>query len=47
MRATAALLLMLVLAANAEAKEPATAAALGAIDAAPPGEADELYRCGK
>lgn len=47
MRATAALLLMLVLAANAEAKEPATAAALGAIDAAPPGEDDELYRCGK
>jgi general secretion pathway protein D len=47
MRATAVLLLVLVLSATAEAKEPATATALGAIDAAPPGEDDELYRCGK
>lgn len=52
----AAALALLFLAATAEAKEKAkekatapggTADALGAIDQRPPGEDDELYRCGK
>ncbi|HEU5057151.1 MAG TPA: type II secretion system secretin GspD [Kofleriaceae bacterium] len=49
MRATAALVIVLA-AGVAEAKEKSantTAEALGALDAAPPGEDDELYRCGK
>ena len=44
MRATAAVILVLAT-ATAEAKEDRSA--LGAIDAAPPGEDAELYRCGK
>src|SRR5262245_31162308 len=44
---TAVALVLVVVSARAEAKEPAARAALGTIDAAPPGEDDELYRCDK
>jgi general secretion pathway protein D len=44
---TVVALVLVVVSARAEAKEPAAATALGKIDAAPPGEDDELYRCDK
>jgi general secretion pathway protein D len=49
MRTAAAALVIVLTAGAAEAKdkETSTAAALGALDAAPPGEDEELYRCGK